>query len=159
MTSPTTRNSAQIYLLNGRIQPLPWPLGQSFWIGFVCEDAVHDRRAAADRGDDHVAVDGLRDVGGLVAYCVADVLDRDAVVAHDRDGGVPSFVGVPVADAGPLGHLAEPVIEPIGRVHLAVLVAEDEVVVLPCFAGREPFRGLAGLVGLERGDRALGERE
>jgi hypothetical protein len=32
-------------------------------------------------------------VGGLVAYGVADVLDRDAVVAHDRDCGVTALVG------------------------------------------------------------------
>ena len=31
----------------------------------------------------------------------------DAVAAHDRDGGVPSLVGVPVADACSFGHLAE----------------------------------------------------
>jgi len=30
---------------------------------------------------------------------VADVLNRNAVGAHDRDGCVPSFMGVPVADA------------------------------------------------------------
>ena len=72
---------------------------QSVWIGLVCEDPVHDRCAAADGGDDHVAVDGLRDMGRLVSYRVADVLDRDAVVAHDRDGGVTSLVGVPVTDA------------------------------------------------------------
>ena len=49
------------------------------------EDAIHDRCSAADGGDDHVSIDSLGDVSGLVAYGVADVLDRDAVVAHDRD--------------------------------------------------------------------------
>jgi hypothetical protein len=56
------------------------------------EDLVHDRRAAADGRDDHVAVDGLGDVGGFVADGVADVLERDAVAAHDRDRGVPCAV-------------------------------------------------------------------
>jgi hypothetical protein len=46
--------------------------------------------------DDHVAVDGLGYVGGLVADRVTDVLDRDAVAAHDRDRGVASLMGVPV---------------------------------------------------------------
>ena len=50
-----------------------------------------------------VDVDGLGDVRGLVARRVADVLARDAVVAHDRYGGVAAFVGVPVADAGLAG--------------------------------------------------------
>jgi hypothetical protein len=35
------------------------------------EDIVH-HRAATDRGDDYVPVDGLGDVGGLVAHRVAD---------------------------------------------------------------------------------------
>jgi hypothetical protein len=38
----------------------------------VVEDAVHHGRSPADRGHDHVAVDGLGDVGGLVAHSVAD---------------------------------------------------------------------------------------
>ncbi len=63
------------------------------------EDVVHDRRSPADRGDDHVSVDSYGDVGGLVAYGVADVLDRYAVAGHDRDGGVAALVGVPVTDA------------------------------------------------------------
>jgi hypothetical protein len=54
-----------------------------------------------------VAVDGLGDGGGLVADRVADLLDRYAVAAHDRDRGVAAFVGVPLASAGLPGHLAE----------------------------------------------------
>ena len=86
---------------------------------------------AADRGHDHVPVDGLGHVGRLVANGVADLLDRDAVAAHDRHRGVPSLVGVPVADAGFPGHLAEAPVERVGGVHGPVLVAEDEVGVLP----------------------------
>src|SRR5262245_15543585 len=56
---------------------------------FACaEHGVHDGRAALDRGDDDLAVDGLGDVGGLVAHGVADLLDGDAVAAHDGHGGV-----------------------------------------------------------------------
>jgi len=44
-----------------------------------------------------VPVDGLGDVGGLAAHSVADVLDRDAVAAHDRHGGMPPLVRMPVA--------------------------------------------------------------
>ena len=36
-----------------------------------------------------------------------------------------------IPDAGPAGHLAEPPVEGVAGVHAAVLVAEDEVVVLP----------------------------
>jgi hypothetical protein len=56
------------------------------------------RRAALDGRHDDVAVDGLGHVGGLVADGVGDVLDRHAVAAHDRDRGMSSFVGVPVAE-------------------------------------------------------------
>src|SRR5215470_1070769 len=70
------------------------------------------------------AADGLGDMGGLVPHGVADLLDGDAVAAHDRDRGVPSLVGVPAADAGAAGHLAEPPVELAGRIRVAVLVAE-----------------------------------
>src|ERR1700742_3868240 len=43
---------------------------------FVAEYVVHHGRSATDGRDDIMAVDGLGDVGGLVAYYVADVLDR-----------------------------------------------------------------------------------
>lgn len=43
--------------------------------------------------------DGLHDVDRLMADCVADFLDRDAVAAHGRDGGVATLVGVPAANA------------------------------------------------------------
>lgn len=60
--------------------------GQSVWIGFICEDSVHNRCAAADGGDDHVTVDGLGDTS---AGC------------GERCGELP---GVPGADAtGPAG--------------------------------------------------------
>ena len=72
----------------------------------VAEHVVHDARSASDRGDDDVPIDGLGDVRGLVAHRVADVLARDAVIAHDRYGGVAAFVGVPVADAGLAGGAA-----------------------------------------------------
>src|SRR3984885_3253559 len=97
----------------------------------IAEDAIHYRGAAADGGPDDVPVDGLGDVGRLVADSVADVLDRDAVAAHDRDGGVAALVGVPVANARLLGHLAEVPVESTRRVHRAVLVAEDQIEVLP----------------------------
>ncbi len=101
----------------------------------VIEDVVHDGRSPADRRHDHVAINGFSDVGGLVTDGIADVLDRDALAAHDRDSGVPSFVGVPVAVAGAASHLAEPPVELVGRVQVALLVAEDEVVLVPGFAG------------------------
>jgi hypothetical protein len=84
---------------------------------WVAEDVVHDGGAAPDRGPDDVPVDGLGDVGRLVADRVADVLDRDAVTAHDRDRGVASLVGVSVADAGLPGHLAEAPVEGVYAVH------------------------------------------
>ena len=82
-------------------------------------------------GDDHVPVDSLGDVGGLVAYGVADVLDRDAVVAHDRDHSVTSLVGVLVMDACSLDHLAEAPVERLLGVWVAVFTAEHEVGVVP----------------------------
>ena len=69
-----------------------------FFVALVCvvfvivEDAVHHGRSAADLGHDHVAVDGFGDVGGFVAHSVADLLDRYAVAAHGRHGGVPSLM-------------------------------------------------------------------
>jgi hypothetical protein len=68
-------------------------------------------------------------------------------------------VGVPVADACSPGHLAEPPVEGVAGVHAAVLVAEDEVGVLPGGTGGQPFGGLALPVELERGDGALREFE
>src|ERR1700749_1850810 len=56
----------------------------------VAEDVVHNARPAADGGDDHMPVDGLGDVRGLVAHGVADLLQRHAVTAHDRHGRVPT---------------------------------------------------------------------
>src|SRR5690348_8956896 len=97
----------------------------------LAEDLIHDGRAAADGGDDHVPVDGLGDVGGFVADSVADLLERGAVAAHDRDRGVPALVGVPVPDAGSAGHSPEPPVESVAGVHASVLVAEHEVAVLP----------------------------
>src|ERR1700722_881577 len=97
----------------------------------VPEDVVHDAGSAPDRGDDHMAVDGLGDVRGLVADRVADVLDRDAVVAHDGHGCVTALVSMPVTDARAAGHLAEPPVEGVTGVRGAVLVAEDQAVVLP----------------------------
>jgi len=61
------------------------PMAKDIWtVVRVAEDAVHDNGATVDGGHDHVPVDGFGDVGGLVAHGVADVLDRDAVAAHDR---------------------------------------------------------------------------
>jgi hypothetical protein len=44
---------------------LPHVIGEALlaFVVFVVEDAVHHCRAALDGGDDHVAVDGLGDVG------------------------------------------------------------------------------------------------
>lgn len=80
-------------------------------LAVVAEDAVHDWGVAADRGDDDVAVDGLGDVGGFTAHGVAEVLDLDTFAAHNGDGGVAVFVGAPVADVSPLGHLAQSPVE------------------------------------------------
>ena len=104
-------------------------------------------------------VDGLGHVGGLVTDGVADLLEWDAVAAHDRDRGVPALVGVPVADSGPPGHPPEPPVEGVAGVHAAVLVAEDEVAVLPGGTGGQPFGSLGFPVGLKGGDGALGEFE
>ena len=42
-------------------------------VSVVClaEDLVHNRRAAADGGHDHMPVDGLGHVSGFVAYGVS----------------------------------------------------------------------------------------
>jgi hypothetical protein len=114
----------------------------------VAEHVVHYGCTAADRGDDYVPVDGLGDMGGLVAYRVADLLDRDAVAAHDRDCGVAAFMGVPVADARLPSHLGEAPVEGIGRVSVAVLLAEHEVVGAPVFVGFVAFLALSGLMWL-----------
>src|SRR5450755_695009 len=102
----------------------------------VPEDVVHDACSAADRGDDDVPVDGLGNVGGLVAHRVADVLNRDTVVTHDRYGRVAAFVGVPVTDAGPAGRLAELPVECVARVLGAVVVAEHQAMILPVLSCR-----------------------
>jgi hypothetical protein len=94
-----------------------------------------------------------------MAHDVADLLERDAVAAHDRHSRVTAFVGVPVADAGPLGHLAEPPVERVAGVHAPAFVAEDQVAVPPRGARGQPFGRLALLMGLERGDGALREHE
>jgi hypothetical protein len=52
-------------------------------------------------GNDQVPVDGLGDVGGLVAQGVGDVLYRHAAAAHDGHARVASLVGVPASRAGP----------------------------------------------------------
>src|SRR6516225_1389212 len=52
-----------------------------------------------------------------------------------------------------------PPVEGVAGVHAAVLVAEDEVRVLPGRAGGQPCGGLAFSVGLEGGYGALGEFE
>ena len=67
------------------------------------------------------------------------------------------LVGVPVADASAAGHHAEPPVELVGRVRGAVLVAEDEVVVVPGPASCPAFFGLPLLMGCERGCRPPGE--
>ena len=90
-----------------------------------------------------MAVDGLGDVGGFVAHCVADVLDLYAVAAHDRDGRVPTFVGMPAADSSAASYRVEAPIELVGRVGVAVLVTEDEVVVVPGFAVIAEYERLA----------------
>src|SRR6266566_244577 len=129
------------------------------WIVRVAEYCVHDGRTTADGRYDHVSVDGLGHMGGLVAHGVADLLERDAIAAHDRHRGVTSLMSVPVPDAGPPGHLAEPPVERVARVHAAVLVTEHEILVLPGGASGQPFGRLALPVRLERGHGALGEYE
>ena len=79
------------------------------------------------------------------------------LIIETRDRGVASLVGVPVADARAPGHLAEPPVELVGRMGVAVLVAEDEVVVVPGLADCSAFFGLPLPVGRERVDHALGE--
>ena len=68
-------------------------------------------------------------------------------------------MGVPVADARFSGHLAEAPVERVGRVGVAVLLAEDEAVGVPGFADFAAFPDLPGLVSLERGDGSLREDE
>jgi hypothetical protein len=62
-------------------KPRAETIGSGAFFIFVAEDAVHHGRATADRGHDDVPVDRLSDVGGVVAYRVADLLDGDAVAA------------------------------------------------------------------------------
>jgi hypothetical protein len=87
-----------------------------------------------------VPVDGLGHVGRFVADGVGDVLDRDAVIAHDRHGGVAALVGVPVANSGALSHPAEPPVEIVAGVLVPVLVAEDEVGLPPGWSGGTSLR-------------------
>jgi hypothetical protein len=65
-------------------------------------------------------------------------------------------VGVPVTDSSAAGHLAEPPVELVGRVGVAVLVAEHEVVIVPGLASCPAFVSLPGLVYRQRDDCALG---
>ena len=95
-------------------------------LAVVAEDAVHDWGVAADRGDDDVAVDGLGDVGGFTAHGVAEVLDLDTFAAHNGDGGVAVFVGAPVADVSPLGHLAQSPVE-VPEVYIGLFATENQV--------------------------------
>ena len=81
------------------------------------------------------------------------------LIIETRDRGVASLVGVPVADARAPGHLAEPPVELVGRIGVAVLVAEHEVVVVPGVAGCPALVSLPGPVYCQPGDRALGEFE
>jgi hypothetical protein len=138
------------------IKSLTW--SGAFFV-FVAEDVIHDRRSAAECGTDHVPLDSLGYVGGLVAYRVADLLDWDAVAAYDRYCDVAAFVSVPVADVGLPGHLREAPVESVGRAEGAVLVAEDEVVGLPVLAGFAVLRVLPRLVCLECGDGAFRKGE
>ena len=92
----------------------------------------------------------------LIADGVADLLNRDAVGAHDRNGRVPSLMGVPMADACTPGYLAEPPVERVAAVLTPVLIAEDEVGVVPCLAGLEPLGVLALPMHLEGIDGASG---
>jgi hypothetical protein len=125
----------------------------------VIEGVIHDRRSTADRGHDHVPVDSLGDVGGLVAHGVADLLDWHPIGAHDRHCRVSALVGVPVSDARLPGHLGEAPVERVGRVGVAVLLAEDKVIVAPGFAGFSALSILPGLVRLECHDGAFRQDE
>ena len=87
---------------------------------------------------------------------VADVLDGDALRAHDRHGGVTSLVGVPVSESGAAGHLGEPPVEVVAGVGTPVRVAEHEVV-LPVLTCGEAFGCLPLPVRPERGDGAFGQ--
>jgi hypothetical protein len=68
-------------------------------------------------------------------------------------------MGVPVTDARFPGHLGEAPVEGVGRVSVAVLLAEHEVVGVPGVAGFVAFAVLPGLVRLESGDGALRKDE
>ncbi len=94
-----------------------------------------------------------------MAHGVADLLDRHAVAAHDRHGGMSFLVGVPAADACFSGHLGKAPGELVRRVGVAVLVAEDEVVVVPGGADCSAFSGVPLRVGRERDDCAFREFE
>ena len=80
------RSSVRIY---------EFPSNETYGVSFSSspKNVVHHRRSTADGGDDHVPVDGLGYVGGLVAYGVADLLDWYAVAAHDRYRGAPASAG------------------------------------------------------------------
>jgi hypothetical protein len=69
---------------------------------------------------------------------------------------VTALVRVPAADACFSGHPGEAPVELVGRVGVAVLVAENEVDVVPGGAGCPALTGLPLPVGRERDDRPLG---
>jgi hypothetical protein len=67
---------------------------------------------------------------------------------------VAALVRVPVADPRLPRHLAKAPVEPAGRVHRAVLLAEHQVEVVPHLACRPPLAILHRLVSREGSDPA-----
>jgi len=94
---------------------------------------------------ENIGVMGITRVFSIMVFVSAGV--RHAVAAHDRHCGVPSLVGVPVADACSPGHLGEAVVGRFSRLGVAVRVAEDKVVVVPVVErrlARAPWPGVPG---------------
>ena len=141
--------------------PIALPSFSGCWLCLVCgvvfvaEHVVHDACSAADRGHDHMPVDGLGHVGGLVPDRVAMSWIGTPLLLMIDTAVWRAFVSVPVADSGSPGHLAEPPVERVPAVLAPVLVAEHEVGVVVRLAGREPLDGLALLVRLQGEEGAL----
>jgi hypothetical protein len=108
-----------------------------------------------------VTVPGLGDVRGLVAQGVSDLLDGHAVAAHGGHSRMASLVGVPVADTGPSGDLAEPPVEAVAGTGKADGPADTCQSMLSLGRGQRAVRGAridahpitdVSRVGIDNGD-------
>ena len=76
--------------------------------GLVSEDLIHDARPSPQHWTELMPVDGLRGLRARVAYQVCDLLQRNAMIAHQGDERVPQLTRRPVTpDASPLRDVLE----------------------------------------------------